>query len=51
MNRSIALIMIGGIYAFGFLIFHLMFWKIFKWKEQLAKIWPANSAILQVENL
>lgn len=51
MNISKLLIIIGGFYCIAFLVFHLMFWKLFKWKEQLAKLWKANSAIMQVLNL
>ncbi|MCP4580968.1 MAG: hypothetical protein GY839_05080 [candidate division Zixibacteria bacterium] len=45
------LIWIGGLYNLAFLIFHDFFWKIFNWKEDLAKLMPINRAIMQVLNL
>ena len=34
-----------------FAVFHLMFWRIFKWKGELAKISADNRSIMQVLNL
>jgi len=48
---SLILIKIGGIYHIGFALFHIMFWKIFKWKEDLSGLKRVNSAIMQVLNL
>lgn len=45
------LVLAGAFYNFAFAIFHLFFWKIFKWKTQLAKLSEINSAIMQVLNL
>ena len=45
------LIWIGGLYNLAFLIFHIFFWKIFNWKEDLPKLKPINRAIMQVLNL
>jgi hypothetical protein len=44
-------IKIGGFYNIAFLVFHAMFWKLFKWKKQLPKLTPINGAIMQVLNL
>ena len=44
-------IKIGGFYNVAFLVFHAMFWKLFKWKNQLPKLTPINGAIMQVLNL
>ena len=41
---------IGGIYNLAFVIFHLLFYKIFNWKKDLARITFINSAIMQVLN-
>ncbi|MBT8136767.1 MAG: hypothetical protein KJO54_07120 [Gammaproteobacteria bacterium] len=41
----------GGIYTAGFAIFHLAFWRLFNWKEQLPKLSPINRAVMQVMNL
>lgn len=44
-------ILTGGIYCLGFVIFHLTFWKLFKWREDLASLTFINSAVMQVLNL
>jgi hypothetical protein len=31
--------------------FHAMFWKRLNWSEQLALLTPANSSVIQVENI
>ena len=41
----------GRIYALGFAVFHLMFWRIFKWKEDLESLNPINRAVMQIMNL
>jgi len=46
-----ALIKAGGIYSFGFVIFHLMFWRIFNWGEDLRSLSFLNRAIMQVLNV
>jgi len=45
------LIKAGGIYCFGFVIFHLMFWRLFNWGEDLRSLSFVNRAIMQVINL
>ncbi len=45
------LIMAGGIYHFFFAVFHLLFWKLFDWKNNLASLSSVNKAIMQVLNL
>jgi len=47
----IILIYICGIYSICFAIFHLYFWKLFDWKNELKKINVANRAIIQIANL
>jgi len=44
-------IKIGGLYNLAFLVFHAMFWKIFKWHNELPKLTYINGAIMQVLNL
>jgi hypothetical protein len=48
---SYVVIKIGGFYQIAFLIFHAMFWKIFKWRLELPRLTPINGAIMQVLNL
>ncbi len=45
------LIKAGGIYCIGFVVFHLLFWRIFKWNEDLRSLSFINRAIMQVVNL
>jgi len=49
--ETYVVIKIGGLYQLAFLIFHAMFWKLFKWKEELPKLTHINGSIMQVLNL
>ena len=50
-NRMEQLIKLGGFYNLAFAIFHILFWKIFKWNSVLPKLDFLNRAIMQVLNL
>jgi hypothetical protein len=41
----------GGIFNLGFVVFHLMFWKIFHWKDDLASLTHINRSVMQILNL
>jgi hypothetical protein len=45
------LLTVGGFYSIAFVVFHLLFWKIFRWKEDLVHLTRTNSGIMQVMNL
>jgi len=45
------LIKAGGVFSICFVIFHLLFWKIFNWSEDLQSLSFLNRAIMQVINL
>ncbi|HRH45390.1 MAG TPA: hypothetical protein PKY82_27370 [Pyrinomonadaceae bacterium] len=45
------LIYIGGFYCLIFAIFHLAFWKLFDWKNELPKLKSVNRGVMQVLNL
>ncbi|MEK7724760.1 MAG: hypothetical protein AAB336_10455 [Acidobacteriota bacterium] len=45
------LIYIGGVYCLIFAIFHLAFWKLFDWKNDLPKLNAVNRGVMQVLNL
>ena len=49
MNK--VLLLVGGLYNLGFVLFHLSFWKIFRWHEELRLISPVNRGIMQVLNI
>ena len=40
-----------GIYNLAFAIFHISFWKIFKWNEDLKRNSVGNRAIIQILNI
>lgn len=46
-----AMILAGGVFSAAFAVFHLFFWKLFRWKTELAKLTALNRAIVQVLNL
>lgn len=46
-----SLIIAVGIYNLFFAVFHLLFWRIFDWKIDLASLAFLNRAIMQVSNL
>lgn len=52
MNYSAnTILFMGGIFNLGFAVFHLMFWKIFHWKDDLASLTHINRSIMQILNL
>jgi hypothetical protein len=50
-NWAIVLIIAGGVFNLGFAVFHLTFWKVFRWKEDLASVSRMNRGIFQIINL
>lgn len=51
MEANKILIFLCGIYALAFAVFHVLFWKLFNWKNDLKKISFVNRAIIQIANL
>ena len=47
----ITIIFLCGLYSFGLALFHISFWKIFHWKNDLKKISFSNQAIIQILNV
>jgi len=45
------LIIAGGIYTISLIVFHLFFWRIFKWPETLKSLNYVNKATIQVLNI
>ena len=45
------LIIAGGIYNIVLIMFHLMFWQLFKWPETLDALNYVNKATIQVLNI
>lgn len=49
MNET--LIIVGGAYTAVLIIFHVLFWRIFKWPETLNSLNYINKATIQVLNI
>jgi hypothetical protein len=45
------LLILAGVFDLAFAAFHLRFWKVFRWSEELPKLSRANHGITQVFNL
>jgi hypothetical protein len=45
------LLLFGGLYCFAFSVFHILFWKIFRWRQDLHRLSPTNRAIMQILNM
>ncbi len=41
----------AGLHSLGFAVFHLAFWRIFRWRDTLRTATVADRAILQILNL
>ena len=50
MNDQV-MIVLCGIYCLGFAVFHTQFWKLFNWRDDLSKLMPINTAIMQILNI
>ena len=50
-DLSGVMILIGGFYNLGFAIFHLMFWRLFRWKRDLSSLTFINRSVTQILNL
>ncbi len=45
------LLLTGELYSLAFAVFHMLFWRVFRWKADLQRLIPVNRAIIQVLNL
>ncbi len=48
---SLKLVFVSGVLNLMFAVFHMMFWRLFKWKDELGRISADNRSIMQVLNL
>ncbi|NOZ11626.1 MAG: hypothetical protein GXP09_11365 [Gammaproteobacteria bacterium] len=46
-----SIIILGGVFNLAFAVFHIFFWKLFSWGQDLASLTPINRAVMQVLNL
>ena len=42
---------LGGWFCLGLVVFHLLFWRLFDWKRDLASLSSINRQVMQVLNL
>ena len=45
------IILLCGLHSLGFALFHMAFWKLFRWPLSLGDTTLANRAILQIANV
>jgi hypothetical protein len=45
------LVFSGGIYMVALIVFHVLFWRIFRWPETLSSLNKVNKSTIQVLNL
>lgn len=50
MSRDL-MIQLAGLHAFAFALFHMGFWKLFRWDRELAKVGLITRAVTQILNL
>jgi len=48
---SNALLIAGAILLVALAVFHGLFWRLFDWKRQLAKLHPVNQGAMQAMNI
>ncbi|MBI4912031.1 MAG: hypothetical protein HY823_04780 [Acidobacteria bacterium] len=48
---SQALLVAGAVFHLAFAVFHLLFWKLFRWKEELSRLGAINRGVMQVLNI
>jgi hypothetical protein len=48
---SETVLFIGGVYILLLVLLHLMFWKLFDWKNDLGKLSFINRQVMQILNL
>lgn len=44
-------ILISGIYHIAFALFHLAFWRLFRWRRELFSLSHLNRSVMQILNL
>jgi hypothetical protein len=51
MNVEQIFLMAGGIFSLSIAIFHLTFWRLFRWQEELPRLSVLNQGVMQVLNI
>lgn len=50
MSRDL-MIQLAGLHSFAFALFHMSFWKLFRWDRELTKVGLITGAVTQILNL
>ena len=50
MITALALLIAGGLYCIGFAVFHLFFWRLFDWRNELTLLGPINRHVMPIMN-
>ncbi len=50
-NFTETMLIVGGVFNLGFAVFHLAFWRLFRWKKDLASLTLINRSVMQILNL
>jgi len=50
MRTSVWIFAAAG-YNVALALFHLCFWRVFRWRDELVKLHPANRGVMQVLNI
>lgn len=45
------LFLLCGLHSLGFAVFHIFFWKLLRWKTELAKLGVTNRGVMQIMNV
>ena len=45
------IILAAGIHSLAFALFHLAFWRLFRWRDTLQRATPVDRAVIQILNL
>ena len=45
------LVIAGGVFCVGFFVFHVFFWRLFDWREDLKSLTYINRQVMQILNL
>ncbi len=51
LNNPEQLLIIGTLFHLTFVAFHLLFWKLFDWVQDLKKLSHVNKSVMQILNL
>ena len=49
--RAETVLVLGGVFNIAFAVFHLLFWRVFDWKRDLASLTFINRQVMQILNL